>query len=208
MALTHFAAGGVDAASLADIAADAGIALADVVAAFDSADALFLAAVNAALRPLTAELAAMAERDDPPAERLLRMTRRLATPTSDERTALFAILRELLDGNRRVARIYDACLSDSFQLLVRTIGEAQFCGDLKPLPPRFLLSVMLSGVVLPQLIGFGGAEGVLHGVHARAPGASDDDLTTPPHSALLAASLEAIFNGIATSTRSMDRSRS
>ena len=95
------------------------------------------------------------------------MTRRLATPSGHEGTALFAVLREMLDGHARAEVAFEAALADGFAGFVRVIGEAQFRGELKPLPPRFIMSVLLSGVVVPQLVGFGGAEGVLHGVHAR-----------------------------------------
>ena len=199
MVLLHCAAGGADGVSLAGIASDAGVPLAEVAAAFDSVDRLFLVALTHALRALTSELVVIANSDRPPAERLLLMTRRLATPTPEEGTALFAVLRETLDGNARAETAFDTALADGFEAFIRVIGEAQFRGDIEPLPPRLLMSVLLSGIVFPQLIGFGGAEGVLRGVHARDEGARDDDPATPPKSALLAASIEAVFHGIATS---------
>ena len=204
MALTHFAAGGVGAASLASIAADAGVSMAAVARVAASKDALFRLAVTRATRALTVELQVIADSDSPPAERLLRMTRRIATPSGDEAAALFAVLRETLDGNARAEAAFEAALFDGFGIFVRVIGEAQFRGDIKPLPPRFLISVLLSGIVLPQLIGYGGAEGVLHGVHARDDHARDDDVATPPRSALLAASIEAVFNGIARAPIAVD----
>jgi AcrR family transcriptional regulator len=199
MALTHFAAGGVDRVSVADIASDAGVTIADLQAAHASTDVLFATAVRLATRELTADLHAIAEGDGPPAERVLMMTRRLATPTAAEGTALFAVLREMLDGNSRAETAFETSLSDGFGAFVQVIGEAQFFGEIKPLPPRFIMSVLLSGIVLPQLIGYGSAEGALRGVHTRDENARADDPKAPPRSALLAASIEAVFNGIATS---------
>ena len=203
MSLTHFAAGGVDAASLESIAADAKVPIAEVVAAHPTKDALFQVAVARALGALTVELSVIADGDRPASERLLLMVRRLAKPTTTEGTALFVVLREMLDGNQRAETAFSVALAEAFEGFVRVIGEAQLRAEIKPLPPRFVMSVLLSGIVLPQLIGFGSAEGKLQGVHAREEGAREDDLKTPPQSALLAASIEAIFNGIATSPVAM-----
>jgi AcrR family transcriptional regulator len=198
-ALVHFAAGGVDSVSLADIAEAAGVELSVVLEAYGNADALFTAAVTTALRPLNVELAVLADDSRPPGTRLLMMVRRLATPVANEGTALFAVMREVLDGNPRSQTAFETAMHDGFETFVRVIGEAQFRGDIRPLPPRFIMSVLLSGIVFPQLIGFGGAEGTLKGVHARTEEQQDGDPMAPPRSALLAASIEAVFNGISAS---------
>jgi AcrR family transcriptional regulator len=189
--LMTFADAGVDRASLAEIASDAGIGFDQLTAKFTSADELFDSSVSAATGTLSADLLALADSDYQPVDRLLRMTRRLATPTKIEGAALFVVVRELLDGKARAVRAFRGSLEDAFDAFLRVIGESQFRGQLVPLPPRFLMSVILSGVVFPQVIGYGVAEGRLGGIHER-----DEGPGAPPRSALLAASIEALFNGI------------
>ena len=191
VALSHFADRGVDSASLGEIASDADVPIERLRAQYSSTDELFDECIALATQGLSEDLLALAEDEVTPADRVVRMTRRLASPTSAEAAGLLVIVRELLDGHARAVRAFRASLGDLFDEFLRIIGEAQFRGEVVPLPPRFLMTVLLSGVVFPQVVGFGNVEGRLGGIHERfeGPGA-------PPRSALLAASIEALFNGI------------
>jgi AcrR family transcriptional regulator len=200
-ALIHFASSSVDSALIEDIAKDAGMPIATLVNLHASGEALFLAAVHHSLRDLSAELLTIAESDASADERLLMMTRCLATPTKEVGTALFVVFREILEGNARAATSFETTLGEGFEAFVRVIGEGQFRGEIKPLPPRFIMSVLLSGVVVPQLLGLSGLEDPLRGVHAQEAAAGEAGPSARPRSALLAASIEAVFNGIANTPK-------
>ncbi len=190
IALTVFRAG-VNAGAMASIAVESGLTESELVERFGSVEELFVAALTSATRRLGADLVELAGTDDGAPERLLLMTRRLASPTVVEGVALFAYLREMLEGGELAEKAFEHAFLHGLEAFLRIIGEAQFRGTLAPLPPHFILSVIMSGVVLPQLIGQGKDEGALQGVHAR-----DADANAQPRSALLAASIEAVFNGL------------
>ncbi len=194
VALNHFAERGVDGALCSEIAIDAGLETSELEASFASVDKLFDCSVAAAVSGLCDDLTSVAEGEQAAAAKVLLMVRRLATPTRFERVAMFVVVREFLGGNVRALRVYNVSLRAAFALLLRMIGEAQFCAQVVPLPPRFLLSVLLSGVVLPQIIGYGEAEGLLGGIFADDVAAGATGRT--PQSSLLAASLEAVFGGL------------
>jgi AcrR family transcriptional regulator len=194
LALAHFAAVGVDAASMTRIARDADIGLGELVSKYETVEALFDAAVARSTVALRDELYQISGSNGSPLSRLVTMLRRIAIASGMEQSALFAVYRELLDGGERAGRAFEHSLEESYDLLVGVISEGQFRGHLAPLPPRFVLATLLSGVVVPQLIGYGAAQGRLHGVHAV-----DDDqaeLSGKPRSAMLAASLEVVFMGV------------
>lgn len=199
VALSHFADRGVDGASLGEIASDADVAIETLRAAYSSADELFDQCIAVATRALCDDVSALVEDELTPADRLVRMTRRLATPTSSEASSLLVIVREFFNGHPRAVRAFRASLNDLAGDFLRMIGEAQFRGQLVPLPPRFLVTTLLAGIVLPQLAGFGAVEGRLGGIHERFEGPGG-----APRSALLAASIEAFFNGILTGPVELD----
>jgi AcrR family transcriptional regulator len=190
-ALSHFAAGGVDATTLDAVADAAGLPLADLAARFRSVDELFLASMVAATHELLAELQQLAKGDDAAIDALAEVTRRIATPTPIERRAMFTLLRELLDGSPRLEVLYPQLLQPAVQTLIDLIGRAEFQGELTPLPPRFVLVLLLCGVALPQLASFGAVEGMLQGVHAPP-----DDDPSQAQGALLAACLQGVFRGL------------
>lgn len=163
---------------------------------YGDGDGLFAAAVEYGTRELRADIAELATSDGGPADRLYALTRRLGSPSEDERTALFCVFSELLAGQPRAAIAFDACLREMFEQLMAAIGEAQIRGELTPLPPRSVVTVLLCGVLLPQLIGVGMAEGDLHGVYARRDDDPEHDPAAKPRSALLAGSLQAVFSGL------------
>ncbi len=189
VALAHFAAAGVDATSLAAIARDSNRALGDVVEKFSDCDALFDAAMAQALAPLAADLTRLS-RNTEPLPRLFDMLRRIAVVEGPEQLALFCWYRELLDGQPRAARAYDAVLADGVQPLMAAISESQIRGLLQPLPPQFVLVTLLSGIVVPQVIGYGASQGHLGGVHA-----ADN-----PRNAVFTVGLQIAFAGILTDT--------
>jgi AcrR family transcriptional regulator len=192
VALTHFAAGGVDATSLEAVAADAGLGLAELLARFQGTDGLFAAAMLAGTRELFADLELIAERDEPPVDVLAELARRLANPSPRERRALFALLREVLDGSDRLRVLYPQLLQPPVTTLIDVIGRAQFRGQVVPLPPRFVLVLLLCGVVVPQVASLGAVEGMLQGVHAPLPA----DPTEQSRSALGAACTQGVFQGL------------
>ena len=196
IALTHFAAGGVANTSIDAIASDAGVSAQQLTQRYTSVDGLFEAAIAWGTRELQPALAALADSEGMAAEQLLLMIRRLASPSSEERSALFAFYRELLDGSPRARTVFERCLKPPFEQLVGAIGSAQFRGELAPLPPRFVATLLLSGLLLPQLIGVGTVDALLQGVHARLDDDDEYDPATKPRSALLAASIEATFHGL------------
>jgi AcrR family transcriptional regulator len=196
LALAHFAAAGVDGASMNRIAKDADITLGDLVYKYATVESLFDAAVAWGTIPIRDALEQIRDGDESPLVRLITMLRRLCVVSGVEQSALFAVYREVLDGGDRAERVFEQSLKDAYDALMGVIGEAQFRGVMAPLPPRFVLATLLSGVVLPQLIGFGAAEGKLHGVHASEEDAPE--LSGKPRSAMLAASLEVVFAGVLT----------
>ena len=196
VALTHFAAGGTEAASLAAIAADVGLSADEVLEDFADFDELFGAAIAWGTADLERDLSALADSLAPPAERLVSVTSRMGRLSPRECSALFAFLRELLDGSPRAALVYDQSLRVPLETLLRVIGESQFRGETTPLPPRFVATQLICGVVLPQLLGLAGIEASLRGVHARPDDADEDDIRTKPRSAMLAAAIQMLFHGL------------
>jgi AcrR family transcriptional regulator len=198
VALASFAAGGAEGGSIEALAADLGVAPGAVFEHFEDFDELFGAAIAWGTADLERSLEELAGAQASPAERLLSMTRRLGRLSPVECSALFAFLRELLDGTARAAMVYERTLRAPFEVLLRVIGESQFRGETTPLPPRFVATELVCGVVVPQLLGFAGVEATLQGVHARPDDASDDDVRAKPRSALLAASIQVLFHGLLT----------
>jgi len=195
IALTHFAAPRPPASTMAQLLEDVG-GEDEISERYGDGDGLFAAAVEYGTRELRKDIAELAASDGAAADRLYAVTRRLGSPSEDERTALFCVFSELLAGQPRATLAFDACLRETFDHLMAAIGEAQIRGDVTPLPPRSIATVLLCGVLLPQLIGMGTAEGDLQGVHARYDDDAEHDLETKPRSALLAGSLQAVFSGL------------
>ncbi len=190
IALNRFSDGGIDNISLVEIAELTGLAYSEMNQSFSSVDNLFDACIVLATRKLHDDLDGFADGDESPSERLLHMTHRLASPTPIEQVALFVLVRELLGGKSRAVRAFDLSLGPSLDAFARVVGESQFRDQMIPLPPRFLLMVVFFGVVVPQILGFGDVDAKLGGIHAFG------DSAVPAQSALLAASIEAVFNGI------------
>ncbi len=192
IALNRFSEADIDNVSLVEIAELTGLEYAEMSQSFSSVDELFDACMVLATRELHDDLVDdPADGEESPPERLLRMTHRLASPTPIERIALFVLVREFLDGKARAVRAFELSLGRSFDAFAQVVGESQFRDQLVPLPPRFLLMVVFCGVVVPQILGFGDVDAKLGGIHAVR-----NSTGRPTQSALLAASIEAVFNGI------------
>lgn len=194
LAMTYFAAPDAGKATLPKFIEDLGAD--DIVDRYGNADGLFAAAVELGTRDLREAVAAIATSPESPADRLHVMIRRLGSPTDDERTALYGVFKEVLVGSPRATLAFETCLGEVYEHLMAVIGESQIRGEIAPLPPRSVLTVLLCGVLLPQLIGVGSAEGDLQGVHVRCDDDDQYDVATKPRSALLAASLQAVFTGL------------
>ncbi len=188
-ALNQFAATGVDGSSMQRIAEDVGSTPEELCRHYESIDVLFDRAMAWGTSELCAELHTASGGEDEPVVRLARMIRSLAGASGPAQAALFAWLRELMNGHPRAERVYAETLVATVEELMSVIGEGQFRGQLDPLPPHFVLASLVGGIVFPQLIGYGAMQAELGGVHTK---------TNSPGGGMLAAGLQALFRGVLT----------
>lgn len=186
---------GVDGASLRAIARAAGTSIGMLYYYFPTKDDLFLAVVEEVYGKLLSDLErALAPAGAPVRERLGRLYARIAATDDDELAVVRMVLREVLVGSPRLARLIERFQRGHLPLVLRTLAQGQAEGAIRTDLPLPLLLLVTFGVgAVPQLV-------------ARNLGPLlAPTLELPPPARLAELLLEVLFQGVGQGTPPTDK---
>jgi AcrR family transcriptional regulator len=152
-ARARFLSDGVDGASLRAIARDAGTSIAMLLYHFPTRDELFLEIVEEVYAGLLVDLTAALAPGRPVGVRLGALYQRLARISDDELAVLRLVVREVLVGAPRVARLIERFQRGHLPLVLGALLDGLASGELdRRLPLPLLLLVTFAVGALPQLV--------------------------------------------------------
>ncbi len=151
-ALNRFAAVGVGAASLREIATEAETSVGMIAYHFDSKDGLFLALARQFYSRLVADLEELAAANPAPIDRLRAVLGRIAALGAEELQAVRMVMRELSINSERIEQLAPMVFDGHVRILAVALQEGIERGDIRQIPVFPTIPTLLAPIIVPQLV--------------------------------------------------------